>query len=468
MERSTVIERGIEDWKLKLEFIKDILGETTEGFLKRGLGKHFTPQVLASLTGAHKKWNESTPTSYRYVIKNWCEELFGTSDDATVNFFFRSTLAEFRERCLGKKAMAPSINGPPWFVTVHHTLLAIDEETPKSVRESVRSRRLDQKLYYMNVDSTRVWSDLVTLGHYQMYDWCRDSIKTFVSSPYWINLHADRRFSSIVMLGGGGAASKDVEILTSLADIAEEGEPRPLRYTLVDISSHMLSVSVSRLKRYFRTKQIVSLDVTLKAIVGDIFELREVRDLLRTPDEPCIWFLTGNTFGNISEADFIQSLAPLAEPGDLLVLGIDTFDPSKRAAAEAAIRSNYSPAELKEFLATPISILLHASANDGGGPDTRPRDLGHLISANPVDGRGSGYSDVDDTLTAEVNLVFEEKKDAYVLLTSTRYSMSALSDWCKNRGWLYVAEFPPPDAKAGFRQVVFEMGKEAESAPSAE
>lgn len=461
--RAKDLPQFIKDWDEKIRFMRERLGEDNElGVFRRGVGPDPTGKQGAAFQEAAKKWHEhikdpSRPSDhYRYAFKEWCDLLFDEFDDKVFRFFIDSSEQDFKNRAKGARSKEESILiDQPWFLTDHHTLVALDQDHPRTVRESIRTRQLDQKLYYMNVDSARAWSDLVIQGSYKIYDYCRDSIRSLVNSEEWKDLQNRNDYGMVIMLGGGGSTSKDVEIINSFIDLHETVE-KTLKYILVDISSHMLSVSVSRLKKFFRSRRSSKLEISLGAVVLDILNLDVLKNFFRDGSRRNIWFLTGGTIGNLSERKFFQSLEAVARSGDLLVLGVDTFEMDQIEEAKEWIHKNYKIEELNEFLATPISILLHATIERGAQSNIVSYHPEKHMKVRAVEGRANGYSDLDNTLTAEVRLEVTPGQDEYLLLTSTRYHIDTLAKWCQDRGWELKLVVSPPNVKSSFRQLLLE------------
>lgn len=461
----------IKFWHMKLDVMKDEFGESTnKGVLFHGLSNKTDAERYHAFGEAAKKWDESSPSAtYHTEIGNLCEKLWHQHDQKAIQFFIESDIDQFKQRTVKARHKLAVPASAEWFSESHHMLIALDEERGQSLRASLNSRRLDQRLYYMNVDSADVWHDLINTGAYKIYDWCRESLRAMVNSKEWKEALASHEIGTFVALGGGGSASKDIEILNSLVEESYRNNyQEKTNYILLDISSHMLASSISRIKRYFRREPRAHKLLTIQAFAADMFRLSELKSRLRNGKSRNVWILTGATFGNFNEGKFITELEKVSSVGDLFVVGVDTYNPITIREDIIKIKQKYNTEFMLDYLATPISILLNHL-----DPDMRIRDLPKRIKTKVVDGRKASYSDIDRALTAEVRLVLrsdansddkegdeEEDRDACTLLTSTRYESQALIEWLAGRGWKRLGESVPPEKGATYRQMLFEKVNE--------
>lgn len=447
----------IVDWHLKRDIMKIELSEDTyKGIFFHALSNKNDPERYQSLLDASKKWDESSPSpAYYGEIANLCNLLFKDGGRDAIQFFVDSDADAFKARIVrARNGGSEAVPQAEWYSESDHVLIALDEERSQSVRASLRSRRLDQKLYYMNVDSADVWHELINIGAYRIYDWCRESLRTMVRSPAWNQALAIGDVETLVALGGGGSASKDFEVLSALVDMNyRSNAPSKTRYVLVDISPHMLMSSMSRIKHYFRREPRANDLVKVEAFAADMLRLSELKPRLRKSNSRNAWFLTGGTIGNFNESELVGSLDKAALPGDLLVVGMDTYDPDGIDASRLRIKDKYRPELMQDFLATPMGILLHHLNSD-----MPVRKLRERIEVDVVDGSKLGYSVIDGALTAEVKLILGDD-DAYTLLTSTRYDLDAFVAWFVARGWKWLGQTAPAEKSATFRQVLFEKVK---------
>lgn len=443
----------IVDWNLKRDVMKDEFGEDTyKGVFFHALIVKTDAERYHAFMEAAKKWDESSPSqAYHPEIANLCKRLFGQGLREDVQFFIDSDIGQFKERIVMARTGTPSPPLNEWTADSHHVLIALDEERSHSIRSSMRSRRLDQRLYYMNIDSADVWHELINVGSYKMYDWCRESLRALMRSQVWKVAIADNKLETLVMLGGGGSASKDFEVTNALADMNyRANQPTKTRYILVDISPHMLMSSMSRIKRHVRRQPKTNQLFTVEAYVADMLRLGELKKCLRTEGGRNAWFLTGGTIGNFNERKLVTSLESIALPGDLLAIGVDTHDPSRTDESASVLKEKYHRESMQDFLQTPLSILANNLDLDVSVKRLRER-----LKVEVVEGRKHGYSDVDDTATVEVSLDIGDG-DSYTLLTSTRYQLDSFIGWFQVRGWKAIGQFASADTSATFRQVLFE------------
>ena len=442
---------AIKDWFLKRDaMMEEVLQDTQTALFTYALTDPNNSKHLENVVKAQRKWNKSTPQAYLQEVGNLCQRFFKSKTPDTIAFFINSDIDAFKARIEAKRDPVGGKGEPAWHAEPVHVLTALDQDRIHSFRDSVRARKLDQRLYYLNADSAEVWHELINAGDYRQYDWCRDALKALVRSPAWTKALADGKVETIVMLGGGGSASKDVEMLSALVDAKyREGAPRKTNYVLLDISAHMVSATMSRIKKYFRREPLADALIHVRGIVADMLEIRRVRSLLRVSGSRTAWFLTGGTIGNMSERAVLSAIEEVAEDGDLLVIGIDTYDVAHRDEARDAILAKYRPEMMQDFLHTPIGVLVRHLDRDLSSAALR-----QCIHPDVVDGRQKGYSDLDDALTAEVRLDLGED-GVFTLLTSTRYDEDGFARWVEKRGWETIEVVRGADPSSHFRQAFF-------------
>lgn len=448
---------AINDWVLKREaMMEKVLQDTQTGLFTYALTDPNNSKHLDNVVKAQRKWHKSTPHAYLEEVGNLCRRFFKSNTPDTTAFFIASDIDAFKARIEANRNPAGARREPAWHAEPVHVLTALDQDRIHSFRDSVRARKLDQRLYYLNADSAEVWHELINAGDYRQYDWCRDALKTLARSLAWGKELADGTLETIVMLGGGGSASKDVEMLSALVDARyREGSPRKTNYVLLDISPHMVSATMSRIKKYFRREPLADALIHVRGIVADMLEIRQIRSLLRVGGSRTAWFLTGGTIGNMSERAVLSAIEEVAEDGDLLAIGIDTYDAAYPADARRAILAKYRPEMMQDFLHTPIGVLVRHLDRDLSSATLR-----ELIKPDVVDGRQKGYSDLDDALTAEVRLDLG-KDGTFTLLTSTRYDEDGFVRWVEMRGWKKIELFSASDPSSYFRQAFFRRLKAA-------
>ena len=466
----------IRDWHRKLEVIQGLLGFAHKNQVYTWAVNQAGPggregDRADSFEGAAKKWENNAPSDmYRDELVQLSLLVFNDPRPETLTFFKEASIEAFNERRAALKAAndrRADEDRQDWELSDHHTLLALDQERILSVRESMKSRRLDQRLYYMNIDSAQAWQELINSGDYQLYNWCSESLGVMMHSNTWKAAMAPGDIETVVMLGGGGAATKDIKILSALVNAEyRKGEPEKTRYVILDISPHMISSSILKIKKYFQREPTAGRLFNVESFVADMLGVAGFKRHLRRRQSRNLWFITGGTIGNFNEGRLVEVLNQMALPEDLLAVGIDTYDPQNLATQKDLILKKYKPTAILEFLATPLSILLHQIHVAGHRLSRIPtRPLGQSIGVDLVDGRKAGYSDIDGSMTVEVKLVLEEEQrangpaqdgDSYTLLTSTRYDLEAFQHWFSIRGWKTVGVFAPPESHATFRQVLLQ------------
>lgn len=321
----------IRDWHKKLEVIQTLLGFAhknqvyTWAVNQAGAGSRESDRA-ESFEGAAKKWESNAPSDmYKDELVQLSILVFNDARPETLNFFKESSIDEFNARRAALKAANDRLaddDRQDWELSDHHVLLALDQERILSVRESMKSRRLDQRLYYMNIDSAQAWQELINSGDYQLYNWCSESLGVMMHSNTWKAALASGDIESVVMLGGGGAATKDIKILSALVDAEyRKGQAEKTRYVILDISPHMISSSILKIKKYFQREPAASKLFHVESFVADMLGVAGFKRHLRRRQSKNLWFITGGTIGNFNEGRLVEVLNQMALPEDLLAIG---------------------------------------------------------------------------------------------------------------------------------------------------
>jgi hypothetical protein len=306
-------------------------------------------------------------------------------------------------------------------VAIHFPIAA----TPPLVMDGVRSGRIDQKVYYLTPDAAQLWQAIVLSDGYPTYDQCKLALKRLTESAAWKAQTFASTLEGAVMLGGGGAPTKDVILIRALLS-APSLAKKTVHYVLVDVSKDMMLQS----HEYIRT-QLSALGVfhrvEPKLYGADILAMDHIRNELR-PRGSYIWAITGGTLGNLSESAFFESINRHALLGDLLIVSADTFEEPDKENFKKALEQKYDNPSVFELLGNPLASMWSRISSNLSFSEA-------LSSAKVrvVDGRGP-QCDIDRSLSLEISLV----DPAIILLTSTRYQRRELIQFASGYGWKHL------------------------------
>ena len=202
----------------------------------------------------------------------------------------------------------------------------------KFKKPNVSEKGVDQKFYFLDPHSAHNWREVISKGTYDQYKHCLESLELFLgrkerknqsseASKIWETFLRSDKFDGAVMLGGGGL-EKDENIIESVLRHAPSGNT--VKYSIVDVSIYMLMDSVSTLEQEPERLSDPS-RVQINPLIWDFTDLRGAKRRLAGEGKNVAWFLPGGTIGNLVETDFLASMRNVASPGDLLVVGMETW-----------------------------------------------------------------------------------------------------------------------------------------------
>jgi hypothetical protein len=464
-------KHGVTDWPKKrflcLKLIGfDAFGDVVEEVIKSTQEYTDDSTLLERITEAARKWGNSDPTSKssKFFWNQLAYELdcpMATGDmlivaDIKTFVSYLSTEGQQRaQQIIDHNPLYPSSSkeenpnpsdipeaqlspheGAPYPISTH------DIGRVESIRTGFQRGKIDQKHYYVDPDSAHAWSGIVGAEAYPTYDDCKSGLRELVKSAEWNQSITSSAPSTVVMLTGGGAPTKDLVILQSLLD---QPNAKHIYYYLADISFYMLMNSKFALEEHAKSRGFegrFTLDLIRRDVVNMPSDDREKFHRCGS----VIFAITGGTIGNLSEAAFFRSLNRVAKSGDLLVVSADTIDGLSVADQEELI-GKYDNQDLRLWLKPVVRVVLSESSEGGSLDDALRKIKVRLHSSD------SGHtSDVPNSCSVVVTLKIEGRE--VKLLTSTRYPSSELAAFAAARGWEAVCKIPSP-LNRHFNQFLF-------------
>jgi hypothetical protein len=460
-------EGGVRDWDEKLALFRPLLGVQTNKMLVTKIlrGTEYSRYIGTIASTNLGKWRNSRPE--QEVSQFFFDTLavtLPTKDCVNSSLLIsmaiedyvdhlpddEQTTAILNDAGFRKRSVTPhpdSASGldvlqtfeedglfPIWF---------FDQGQVETIRTGLQKGRIDQKHYYIDSDSASAWSALVRADAYPTYGDCKTGLESLMKSPHWKNSLTKCKPSTIVMLAGGGAPTKDLVFFQDL--LGQSYVKGRVHLHLVDISDFMLRDSrraICEHARFLGFKDRVELGL----FCGDVLKMNTCMLDRFHEHGNAIFAITGGTIGNFSEKAFFGSLDRVASPGDLLVVSADTIDELSRRDKEVLI-NKYNNADLRRFLQPVVrSVLTESNVIEPIGSVLEKR-----IKVELLEGR-RGPSDVPSSCSVIVTVGINAKP--ITLVTSTRYQSSELIAFAAGFGWEPVCQIPST-RNIHFKQFLF-------------
>lgn len=397
-----------------LSLIEDDIG----GFIAR-FEKSDCDIALAYLNDAHEL-NDLTDTELQALNKRFCYEPRAANSEVI-------------------RATAELNNHFAVFHSTHATTL--------TMRRAIEAGKLGSEHYYLSSDAAANWLSLIDSPSYPSYMDCLAGIRELVLGPTWANIIRAGNHQRVVMLGGGGAPSKDLLLIENILGLLPENR-RPLRYVMIDLSSPLLIDSTRFILREMKRRGWTRKMLEPIPIEHDFLKLKGCAELLNEPGMT-IWGCTGGTVGNVREDAFFSSLNARATTGDVLLLTADTFDGESLDHFRDKIKGKYKHEAMHNFLASPLGTVLQLERSDEGISSALKR-----ISIDVEDDTDHEHSDVYGARCVQFSIRLKERDKPLVLLNSTRYSEKHLTDYAADLGWCHLRTVASP-SNPSFKQFLF-------------
>lgn len=464
MGRPPKAEKGIKDWDAKQVAMRLAIGQDTNpGLIASVLDEVEGSPRYESVLSSWNSWAHSDPDGPvgRHFFSRVAEKI-GFRCRVSVHDIVRSTLAEFldllelekRTQVVADSRFRPFADRSGSIAREHNLAktgqrifnYVVDTHAhEQTIRDGLRQGRIDQKYHYQSQETALRWSDVINAEDNSSFDDCKAALRlVFKNWPASISLLS---ISAVVSLGGGGAVSKDKVVLNALME-ARDGDGSKLRYCILDISSHMINSTMPALASHL-VKKGWHARVDTDPVVGDILSLSDYGMHFQSGRGRRLFLLTGGTLGNLNEEAVFTSLGASSSPGDLLLLGADTFKKARVEDEKCRLREKYSSPKMKAFFMPAFQAAL-CVMNMPFDP-TRQADA---MQVDVAEGRAGGHSSLEGSLSP--HLWFERSDgQPVVLVSSTRYDLKSLVAFAEQFGWKLAKKLASPSNTSYF-QFLFE------------
>lgn len=428
-----------------------------EDLAAKMLGVGLLNEVTSSVANCFGKWhmgssgavNPTGPNSIKFVngVVEWFQAK-GCLELGIRPIFIKGTYQDFYNMIPVKQRggltlpndhprISPQDNDTITY-SIHHSV----NEKPDTATKGFVRGRIDQKLLFLNSDSAEMWRGLIASEDYRQYEECREALILFLKSPVWTEFFKSGQGAGAVMLGGG-APKKDTEIIWSMLELLPENTN--FSYVLIDFSTEMLKATRRSIFRKLTSHSVRS--VKLEPLESDFMDLHGLTNTLLPRDGKNVaWFLPGGTIGNLNEEDLFRSIASKAHPGDLVVVGAETFVPD--SGLDHVLSKYKNNRAFRLIVENPFRNAWHAQDL---GPGVEEVLKGMEIA--PVDGYQKGYSVVAGAITIETSVKVGSR--TIVLLTSTRYKEQEFVDLASKLGFRQEGAAVASPRNEHYKQFVF-------------
>lgn len=448
-KKGSSVERrvGIRDWIQKREALEILFAaNSNEGLAEKVLGPSGDDALIRAIAGSLKSWATHRPTGstgtmfVRAVADRLAEIGVEATKDTIQGVFCNRSYQDFVYMLpLSRRKGLPESREFEDATTLKslartHDLVYLLREPIESFKYPLQRGRIDQKFHYLTPHAATYWKDVVNSGAYHQYDECRNALNKFCNSEHWNSFFSDKENANCVMLGCG-AWSKDYLLIDNM--IRHVNAETIINYSMVDFSTFMLKASLHQVNAAMDNHGI-SHRVQLHPVEQDFLDLQDRVSILRKPDIPAIWLITGGTIGNINEKRFFDSLSRVMMSGDWLVVGAETFTQPVTVELKRELLKKYDTPEIRRFVESPLYTIWLESRRDAA-------ELSRVLKAikvEVVDAVEHEHSSVRGSISVEVSVPIDGRK--VILLSSNRYLEQELVEFAVYRGFNNIASIESP------------------------
>jgi Histidine-specific methyltransferase, SAM-dependent/Domain of unknown function (DUF4062) len=179
-------------------------------------------------------------------------------------------------------------------------------------------KSIDTKYLYCTEEGCRQWIDSCKQPQYKFYNNSVNNLQQNISKIVdEINKVVVGREIDLISLGSGNGI-KDKIILTELCGRINENQK--IYYYPIDISDSMI---IETIRNSMQNNDFLKKKVSIKAIVGDMTDLRPLEYIYEERPLNNLFSILGNTIGNTNEKEIIDSLSHAMFEGDLVLIEIN-------------------------------------------------------------------------------------------------------------------------------------------------
>lgn len=452
--------KGIVDWGLKKKLLQQIYSEDSDFYLAKAiLNANEWDEKVERVSGSFKSWypgkhNPTLDTGRIFLAelskrinefrkKQNMEEL---ELNIIKNIIWKKSYDDFVNLIPKKLISYPNVTSninsayfPNSIKTAqtHYQLWISRNSQFRAWDYSLINGKIDQKFHYLSPESAGLWQEVISSDEYHQFNECKSALEEFCKNHEIWHKFCKESCKGVVMLGGG-APSKDILIMKSIAELSHC--ENNLAYGLVDFSYYMLESSLQAIDFRFSSDEKLSSRIELFLFKDDFLLIENLKTILRCEKKNIAWFLPGGTIGNIDERKFFDSIAREATPGDLLIIGVEILGDHSMD-----VIGKYESWAVKQLVSTPLRAMWHKLKFQGTLEEAIQK-----VEVRFVDGLDSGHSAIKETQTIEIFIPTEN----IVLATSSRYHEQNFIDFAASK-FFDLEDCVPSWHNSNFKQFVF-------------
>ncbi len=193
------------------------------------------------------------------------------------------------------------------------------------IKKELISRVINEQVFptrafYMTEDGAMLWIDLtkdISYGFYRHSVVLLKDNSTELANE--INKYIDTPYPDIISLGSGDGAKDYIIISKLVEETKSDVQEGCLTYYPIDYSYDLIIEAIGTMSRQMRPGTY-----KIKAIVGDMHELRSFKYVYDAAQNRNVFFLLGNTIGNNDEKEIVHALNASLDAGDMALIEVNT------------------------------------------------------------------------------------------------------------------------------------------------
>ena len=285
----------------------------------------------------------------------------------------------------------------------------------KEIEDSVKAEKsIDQKFLYLDPISVKNWGALIASEEYIIYGHCLSALRKTLATPTWKESVKSEKINCIVDLGVG-AGEKDNLIIKNFIRLTES--KKIVQLVIIDTSIPMLELTISQLKQYLKSKKEL---INFYAVRTDFMKLGRSKEIIRFDKGNVVFFSLGCTFCNLDETQFLTSINNIIRSGDLLVIGVETYEPTRKEESTEEQKQVYNNDALKKLATIPLKMISEEF-----------EDKIALSDIEIVKSNSPKYSHIKNS----ENIIIKDKKRDIDLAVTSRYNESDFKEFVESFGF---------------------------------